>query len=248
MTPAVTVLGSSGMYATTDRACAGYLLELNDAHVWMDAGAGTWRNLVAQLDYGSLDAVLLTHRHPDHTTDVFQAFHARQYGDSGPLAPIPLWAPAETLERLCAFGGELEAAFELRAITPGDTLDVGGARFSFVSMAHPVDTLGVRVELDGAVLAYSSDTGPDANLSALAHEADLFICEATLQDSDKSWEGHTSASQAGALAAQLRVHRLMLTHLPPGRDAGVSLDEARRTCGDVPVELATDGMRYEVGT
>jgi ribonuclease BN (tRNA processing enzyme) len=73
----VTVLGSSGVFATRDRACAGYLVDLGDAKIWMDAGAGTWRNLITQMDYTQLDGVLLSHRHPDHTSDVYQAYHAR---------------------------------------------------------------------------------------------------------------------------------------------------------------------------
>jgi ribonuclease BN (tRNA processing enzyme) len=244
---AVTVLGSSGMFATSERACSGYLLHVGGAKLWLDAGAGTWRNLLGVIDYAQLDAVLLSHRHPDHTTDVFQAFHARHYGRSRPLQPVPLWAPSETLDRVCAFGGEIGASFDLRPIAAGETLELFGATLSFVRMAHPPETLGVRVELEGSVLAYSSDTGPSADLETLASRAHLFVCESTLQDSDPEWEGHMTASQAGAAAARLGVERLLLTHLPPHRDASESLAQARAAGGGVAVELAHDGLRAEVG-
>ena len=77
MTMSLTVLGSSGMYATPERACSGYLVEIDDQTLWLDAGAGTWRNLMRHTDFRDLSGVLLSHRHPDHTTDVFQADHAR---------------------------------------------------------------------------------------------------------------------------------------------------------------------------
>lgn len=243
----LTVLGSSGMFATTERACSGYLLETDETCLLLDCGAGTWRNLLGHVDYGLLDGVLLTHRHPDHVSDLFQVFHARRYGSREPLAPIPLWAPAETLDRLTTFAKELDEAFDLRVIAPEDSLSAGGISFRFFEMAHPPETLGVRMERDGGVIAYSSDTGPTGDLTSLAAGADLFLCEATLQDSDEPWEGHMSASQAGAAAAAAGAKKLLLTHLPPGRDAGLSLTEAHKTSGDAEVQLASDGLKAEVG-
>lgn len=247
MTLSVTVLGSSAMFATTERACSGYLLRFDGLSVWMDAGAGSWRNLLQIVDYPSLDAIVLSHRHPDHTTDVFQAFHARQYGGPEPLDRVPLWAPQETLDRLCNFGAEIDGSFDMRAIAAGDRMELGSARLSFVSMAHPPETVGVRLEHDGAVIAYSSDTGPSADITSLARDADLFICEATLQDSDESWEGHMKASQAGKAAGEAGARRLLLTHLPPHRDLDATLAQARSACGSIPVELAADGRTWEVG-
>ncbi len=243
----LTVLGSSGMFATPQRASSGYLLEYNDMRLWMDAGAGSWRNLMRHIDYRTLDGIVLSHRHPDHTTDVFQAFHARHYGGPEPLPPIPLWAPAETLGRLCAFDGEIEESFDLRSIAAGESLEIATATFSFVAMAHPVETVGMRIDVDNALVAYSADTGPDADLSTLAAGTDLFLCEATLQDGDEPWSGHMSASDAGRIAAVLGTDRLMLTHLPPGRDLELSLKQAQGASRDVPVELAQDDRRLRIG-
>lgn len=242
----VTILGSSGMYATRDRACAGYLLEVGGHKVLLDCGAGVWRNLLAHSDHASVDAVILTHRHPDHVTDLFQLLHARLYGQAEALPEIPLWAPAETLERLTAFSKELDQTFRLSSVSPGDQISIGDASFSFFPMAHPPDTVGVRVQSDGAVFAYSSDTGPTGDLDGLAASAGVFVCEATLQDSDETWEGHMSASQAGEAAARAAVGKLVLTHLAPGRDAGLSLTEAHKTSGGAEVQLAADGLKLEV--
>lgn len=246
MSLAITILGSSGMFQTPERSCAGYLLELDGEHLWLDAGAGTWLNLQRSIDYSDIDGVLLTHGHPDHTTDVLQAYHARMYGQTKPLPPIPLWAPQETLDRLGSFSKGLDAAFDLEPLTAESSIDFGGGKFSFVSMAHPEQTLGVRVEHDGIVVAFSSDTGEDADFDSLAKDADLFVCEATSQQIDALWEGHLRASQAGAIAARVGVKRLLLTHLRPGRDHSVTLEEARAAAPALRVELATDGSRLEL--
>src|SRR5687767_4387787 len=99
----VTILGSSAMFATRERACSGYLLEIDGHHLWLDAGAGTWRNLLKHCAYQDLAGVILTHGHPDHTSDVFQAYHARNYGQAERLPTIPLWAPQDTVDKLVGY-------------------------------------------------------------------------------------------------------------------------------------------------
>jgi ribonuclease BN (tRNA processing enzyme) len=245
----VTVLGSSGMFATTDRAASGYLLALNGTFVWLDAGAGTWRNLLSHIAYQDLDGVILSHRHPDHTTDIFQAQHARLFGQAEPLEKLPLWAPSETLSRLEGFSDGISDAFDLRPVAPGDHIVFAGAAVSFHPMAHPgIETLGVRVEWQGAVFAYSADTGSGADFASLAQDADVFICESTLQDSDAEWEGHLHAGRAATIAAACGVKHLVLSHLPPGRDLGLSLAEAQRNADGMKVQLASDGLELEVVT
>ena len=246
MSFSVTVLGSSGIFATTERACAGYLLDVGPK-IWLDAGAGTWRNLLAHISYADLGGVILSHGHPDHTTDVLQAYHARTYGQAEPLPPIPLWAPQETLDGLAGFSQGVGDAFDLRAVSGGESLQIGEATVRFIEMAHPGETLGLRVEMDGGVFAYSSDTGDGADFEALANGADVFICEATSQDSDELWEGHMRAMQTGTVAQRLGVKRLVLTHLRPGRDHQVTLNEAKAAAPDIAIELASDGTRLEVG-
>jgi ribonuclease BN (tRNA processing enzyme) len=246
VTTKVTVLGTSARFATPARACSGYLVELDGHRLWLDAGAGTWRNLLRHCAYEDVEGVIVTHRHPDHSTDVFQLEHARLYGPRGELPRIPLWAPAETHEALAGFK-EL-AAFDARVVEGGDAITFAGATIRFVSMAHPPETVGVRVEGAGAVVAYSADSGEEADFAALAGDADLFLCEASNQDSDEIWEGHLRASQAGRIATGLGVRRLVLTHLPVERDLGLSLAEAQRVADGLTVQLAADGDSYEVGS
>jgi ribonuclease BN (tRNA processing enzyme) len=246
MSIGITVLGSSGMFATPERACSGYLVEIGGARIWMDAGAGTWRNLLDHAHYRQIDAILLTHRHPDHVTDVFQAFHARLFGAPEVLPTIPLWAPQETVDALEGFDADLGETFEIRPVQEGAAVEFAGACLSFVRMAHPPVTLGVRIEHAGKVMSYSADSGPAADFGALAQGADLFICEATLQERDKAWEGHLSAAQAAAIASEVSAKKTVLTHLPPDRDLGLSFAEARRASDGGDVQLAADGLRLEL--
>jgi ribonuclease BN (tRNA processing enzyme) len=245
VTTKLTILGTSARFATTLRACSGYLLDVDGHKLWLDAGAGAWRNLLGHCDFGDLEGVIVTHRHPDHATDVYQLQHALLFGPGGQSPPIPLWAPAETVEALSAYD-DLDDGFDVNVVEAGGSISFAGATIRFFAMAHPPETVGVRVESGDGVLAYSADTGEDADFVGLAGGADVFLCEASNQDSDEIWEGHLRASQAGRIAAEAGVKRLLLTHLPVERDLGLSLAEAQREARGVAVELAADGDVHEV--
>ncbi len=246
MTLAVTVLGCSAMYSTPERACSGYLLEADGKRFWIDAGGGTWRNLQRIIEQPELDAIFLSHRHPDHTIDLFQCFHYRRYGASESMKTIPLYAPGETLDRLLGYSSELEESFDIHRVAAGDSIKIENTAFSFFAMAHPTETVGIRAENDGDVVAYTADTGPGADFASLAGGADLFICEATFQEADDEWEGHMTAAQAGRAAADAGVGRLVLTHLPDRHDLSISVVEAQQACNGIQVTLATDFLRFEL--
>jgi ribonuclease BN (tRNA processing enzyme) len=243
---AVTILGSSGVFATVDRASSGYLVDIDGHPLWMDAGAGTWRNLLTHIDYPELEGIILSHRHPDHTSDIWQGVHAFKYGKKEQLPQIPLWTTSEAMKALTAFAVDIGEAFDLRAVKAGDVVSFAGATITFFTMKHVPGTVGIRIEHGGKVLAYSADAGPDGDLAGLAADADIFICEATYQREGGDWEGHLTAAQAARIAMDAGAKRLVLTHLPPGRNHDRSLAEAQAACEGLPVELAYDGLRLEV--
>lgn len=68
----------------------------------------------------------------------------------------------------------------------------------------------------GRKIVYSGDTRPCESMRRLALDADILIHEATLSDSleDNALEiGHSTPSQAAAIAQAARVKRLVLTHI-----------------------------------
>jgi ribonuclease BN (tRNA processing enzyme) len=242
----VTVLGCSGIYQTRELAASGFLMEIDGGHWLMDMGGGTWRNLLAHIDYRDLNGVFLSHRHPDHTIDVLQLFHARHYGEI-PESQIPLWAPQETIDRLVAFDEKFAESFALEPVDATSEVKFEDARVTFASMQHPPVTLGVRIEHGDATFAYTADTGLEGDVGAIATGVDVFLCEATAQDADEPWWGHLSASDAARIAVRCEVDRLVLTHLRPDCDRELSLEEARRAAPDLEILLAADGMTLELG-
>src|SRR5919202_2394848 len=66
----VTVLGCSGSYQGPAGACSGYLVDDGTTRLWLDAGAGTLAQLQTHIEPGELDAIVLSHEHPDHWSDL----------------------------------------------------------------------------------------------------------------------------------------------------------------------------------
>ena len=248
----VHVLGSSGGYPVPDNPCSGYLLEHGETRIWMDAGTGTMAAVQRIAPLERIDAIVLSHVHADHCADLFTLYVALRYRMEGALRK-PLWAPREVWEVLPRFldpngAGvmKLEEAFDFHPLEDGGEAEVAGVRFRAARTAHPVETLALRAEVDGLVVAYSADTGPAADLTGLARGADLFVCEACYQDGAMGAPVHLSARQAGDLARRAGAGRLALTHLWPTLDPELSLAQAREAAGEVPVELAAAGRTFEI--
>ncbi len=246
------VLGSSGTWPSPGRPASGYLVTHGSTRIWVDAGPGTFMALADRTMPAELDAVVISHVHPDHCTDLFALYHYLAYGP-GSKRPLPVFVPVGAAAHLAAFaradegGSPFHQVFEMRTVGEGDESDVGTLHLRFADAAHSVPAVGVRVEVDGPSLVYSGDTGPGGGVPGLAAAARLFLCEAVYQgpEEDKSYPFHLTASEAGAMAREAGAKRLMLTHLSPVVDPTVSVAEAEAVFGRA-VELAVPGMEVAI--
>ena len=245
------VLGSSGGFSVPDNPCSGFLLRNGESKIWLDAGTGTFAALQQVTDYLSLDALVLSHRHPDHCADLFPLYIARMLHEDGIPPLLPLYAPAGTLDVFThLLPGEtpekIAKVFEFHEIAEGSRVEVGGLRLRFVRTEHPVLTLAVRAESPTASLTYSADTGPQTDLAGFARGTDVLLCEATYQNEKKGAPVHLTAAEAGNTAHRARVGELLLTHIWPTFDPALSVQEAQAAAGDIPVRPVWAGDRIEV--
>ena len=242
----LTVLGSSGTYAGPGNACSGYLVRSGDTSVWLDCGPGTLANLQHHVGLGDVDALVVSHSHPDHWLELPVFVNALKYslGRRG----FPVWGTAETRAKLAAMtDGLAETVLDWRDISDGDAAAIEGLQLTFSRTDHPVETLAVRVADPGTgrSLAYSADTAADWSLEAFAGAAlDLAVCEATMRNDQEGQAPHLSGGQAGTMARAAGVGRLVITHLWPNNDPALHRSEAEAAFG-APVEVAEPHRVFE---
>lgn len=235
----LTVLGASGSYPGVGEACSGYLVRSDRTTLWVDAGTGTLANLQRHVGLADVDAVLLSHEHPDHWTDI-NGFHVacKHYE---PRAGVPVYAPAGVREH--AYYADEPMVWS--DVSDGDALRIGDIDVRFARTDHGPETLAMRFDSGGRSLGYSADSGPGWSLEALGPDLDLALCEAALPPDEEGRLQHMSARQAGESARRAGARRLVLTHLTPRVDAiGARIDGAE-AFGD-EVDLARVGQEHAV--
>ncbi|HXG59670.1 MAG TPA: MBL fold metallo-hydrolase [Thermoanaerobaculia bacterium] len=209
-----------------------------------DAGRGvTLRIAAANLNYETLRAVFLTHLHSDHTAGLPDLFITSwQFGRKS--RPLELYGPrgvTDLSEGMLRFFREdirlrrdviekhpaAGATINPREVREGVVYDANGVRITAFAVDHrPVErAFGYLVEADGRRIVISGDTRPDDNLLEHAKNADVLVIEACLPEhfdrvdtpevAARLKRYHTTAEEAGQIAAAAGVKRLVLTHLIP---------------------------------
>ena len=254
----LTVVGASGSFAGPDSPSSCYLVQADhEGRTWnllLDLGNGSLGALQRHVDPVDLDAVAVSHLHPDHCVDLLGLYVLRRYRPEGqPPTRLPVHGPTGTLSRLELMyhgleDGGMAAQYDVRTVADREPFTVGPFVVTPVAVRHPVEAFGYRVEADGAVLAFTGDTDDCPALDELLAEADLALTDSAFVDGRDTLAGiHLSGSRAAAAAVRAGgVGRLLLTHIPAWNDPEVCRAQAA-TVWPGEVELALSGRTYEVG-
>jgi len=200
-------------------------------NIWLDCGNGTFANLQQHIAPQALDAVVITHEHPDHCVDIYGLHVLFHYGLE--RTGLPVYAPEGLDDRLgVLLGSGWGGTFDWHTIGEGDGVAVGDLALRFSRTDHPPPTYAVELRGDDRRLVYTADTGPNWTVGAFGAGADLVLSEATYQEGQKSWPLHLTAAEAGRAAREAGARRLMLTHLWPELDPKASVTEGSDAFGD----------------
>ena len=242
MTTSLTVLGGSAASVGTGQGCAGYLVSSETTRIMLDAGPGTLLELRRHTDFRTLDAVVISHLHVDHMLDTIAMRFSLAYNPVKAGQRVPLWLPPGGIawyDRLAAVFATDDAptdffrqVFELGEYDPGKPLTIGDLTLTFAPTVHFIECWAIRVHPGaGGDLFYSADTGPAADLVALAAGAAVCVIEGTTPAGNEgalpfAKRGHLTATEAGTMAATAGTSTLVLTHMFEENDPGQSLAEA----------------------
>ena len=253
----LTVVWCSGSFAGPDSPASSYLVRAeHEGRTWslvLDLGNGALGPLQRHVDPALVDAVVLSHLHPDHCVDLLGLYVMRRYRPGGrPPGRLPVHGPGDTLTRLELMyhgleDGGMGADFDVRTVRDRMPFTVGPFRVTPVAVEHPVEAYGYRVEADGAVLAFTGDTDDCPALDVLLGGADLALTDSAFVDGRDTLRGiHLSGSRAATAAVRAGgVGRLLLTHIPSWNDPEVCRAQAAAVWPG-EVELAVPGEVYTV--
>lgn len=239
--------------AFTDRAGAtgaAYLVRADQTAILLDLGQGSFPRLAGLMDPGTLDAVVVSHLHPDHFIDLVSLRHYLRWGPRHPrrvcvLGPTGL---GDRLDALHAEPGFSAAALDIEALRPGFRA-IGSLGLQSAQVTHAGESFGFRVAApEGSGLVYSGDCGRASDLEALIQPGDDLLCEVSFGPGPVPGDAaHLDGPSVGELASRTGVARVLLTHLLMRFDPGETIASVQARFGG-PVEFVEPGDRFVVGS
>jgi len=223
--------GGEAVFVKTD------VRDEGEGRLLLDCGPGVLAR-IRELDGGwpRVDAVAITHFHLDHWGDIVPWVWGSLYRFGDLVPPPELWLPQGGLALMHEFADRFglphmfEQAFRPHEYTGGTAFRAAGLDVVPLRVPHyNVETYGFRVSSAETTLAYSGDSAPSDQLLRLAREADLFLCEATLErgDLDGDPRGHLSAEEAIEAFTASGARRLLITHRPVELPLDPGLEQAQ---------------------
>ncbi|MDT7014185.1 MBL fold metallo-hydrolase [Levilactobacillus namurensis] len=243
----LTVLGCYGGYPYNGVGTSSYLVTSGDYHLLLDCGSGALTALQRYLDPLRLDAVLLTHYHHDHTADVGVLQYLWQLAPGAKKEPVlPIYGHQADAQ---AFAGlTWPHATEGHAYQPDQALTLGPLTITFGPTHHPVPAYApiITETATGRRLAFTADTAAFPELSTWAQQADVLLADTNFYADHQGTAWHLTSTQAGQLAQDAQVGRLLLTHLPQTGQLSQLAAEAQAAAGKVPVNVVHAGTTYRI--
>jgi ribonuclease BN (tRNA processing enzyme) len=245
------VLGSGTAIPSPDRGPAGFLLRTASGNYLIDGGSGTLQRCAQSgFDPRYLSGGIYSHRHPDHTGDLVPLLFAMKVGPEARKVDYPIYAGAgfqNFFDRLSeAYGNwivgrDWSVAIHELALDQPTSTPLNGFQLRTAPANHSAGALHLRFDVGDSSIVFSGDTGPSENLTALAQDCDLLVCECAGSNSNKL-PGHLYPQAIVDMVRTARPKAIWLTHFYPGVDAEAEIEQIRSM--GITIRRAKDGDRW----
>ena len=246
------VAGAGPAYSARPGAVGAAYVLMEDGHaIVLDLGQGAYAGLARAVEPSTLDAVVVSHLHPDHFVDLIPLRHYLRY-EFEPPRRVRVVAPRgidRRLDDLHAEPGFAAAALDVEVLAEG-TFAIGPFAIEARRVTHGADSHAFRVvsvsHPDGPGLVYSGDCGRAGDLVPLIRPGDTLLAEASFGTGPVPvGDVHLDAPAVAAVAAGAGAGRVLLTHVLGTYDFDAVVASARAGF-DGDVRIVEPGDRIEL--
>lgn len=248
------ILGSGTAIPHPDRGASGYACIAPDGKaLLLECGPGSTRRWPRHgLSFESVRAIVVTHHHLDHVSDLGAVMFGRNVPEPPVRTPLLLAGPrgqarlVEALEE--AYGASVadkQGVRDVRELIDGQGITCAPFDVSVREVKHTSGAIGVRVGCGGRKLAFSGDSAPCDALVELCRGVHVALLECSYP-AGRETGSHLNAETAAEVAMEAGVERLVLTHFYPECD-GADIEAQVREAGyQGDLHLARDGDEIAV--
>lgn len=242
----LTVIGHWGGYPKAGEASTGYLLEHEDFKLLLDCGSAVLSQLQNFVKPTNLDAVLISHYHPDHVADIGVLQHA-----------LLIAKYVEGFDKQLPIYGHDKDKLGFQSLTYKDItigipyrenedLQIGPFHIRFIQTKHPVPCYAMRISVGHKSLVFTADTAYFPELVQFCEGTDLLLCESNYyKEMEDAAFNHMTSFQAGKLAKLSKAKQLVLTHLPHYGNLNQLIQEAHEEYQN-EIQLAHKGLKITI--
>lgn len=244
--------GARFVVARQLRASGGLWLSFQGVNLYMDPGPGALVRCLSanpKLDPTTLDGILLSHKHLDHSGDINAMIEAMTEG--GYQRKGKLFAPEEALEDdpvILRYVRSYLGGIEI--LRGNETYSLGDLKFSTAGRHHhSVETYGFNFHLPEATLSYITDTKFHPDLISQYPGEVLLLNVVLLAEIPDRRIDHLSFEDVKTILKETKAKVIILTHFgtrilqadPSALAEGLSQETGRK------IIAARDGMTLEMG-
>ena len=218
----LTVLGAGPAWSDRPGSSgASYLVRHGGTAILLDLGQGSFPRLIETIEPSRLDAVLISHLHPDHFIDLVPLRHYLAY-QLDPPGRVRVVAPAGLAARIDALHDR--PGFTTMTLDcepyPSRPFAIGGLTIEARRVTHTSDSHAVRVApREGPGFVYSGDCGVATDLAPLIRQGDTLLVEVSFGAGPvPKGSLHLDAPAIARLVETSMPGRVLLTHLQMGLD------------------------------
>ena len=264
----ITVLGSgtcaSHVPGIPTRFPPGFLVEYGEERILFECSEGIrFRLEKIAVPYGEIQHLAISHIHADHFAlpnlvqsmfcyglfcgskpEVLSLYVPDDIAEAWPML-FKIYVP-EAPSELMTKDAYLWPEMDFHRMPREEAVKIGAGTLTAAKVYHGfgrTDAVAFRLETPEGIFVYSGDTGECAGIRQITKDADIFICESAARIGDETSAtgyGHLNPRQAGEIAKQAGVKKLVLTHYIGLDDEGAMIADCKKSGFAGEVSLAKD--------